>query len=94
MGKREMMKMIRHYEVNGFRKAIEGFDIIWSVLVRNLAADADLTDEQTAKLCRIGEEMRLVLGGGIEMQMDNDEWSEYLAGKAQEASNRLHKIWE
>lgn len=94
MGKRETLKMMRHYEVNGFRKAVEGVDIIWPILVSNLAIDAELDDEQTEKLCCMADEMRRVLGGGIEMDMNSEEWSEYLAGKAKEASERLQKIWE
>lgn len=78
------LKCAKLQRVKGYNICLECFEAIWPVLVHNLSTDAELTDEQEAKLSSIAQEMARVVGGMKETGLDPVEFAEYLVGKARE----------
>ena len=102
---RKCLKCARYHETKGFATCRDGYQIIWGVIIQNLSAELGLTDEQTARLVKISDEMttaRLVkisdemttvLMGADGMDMTPDEFAEYLEAKARECADRLRGNW-
>lgn len=90
---RKCLKCARYHETKGFATCRDGYQIIWGVIIQNLSAELGLTDEQTARLVKISDEMTTVLMGADGMDMTPDEFAEYLEAKAQECADRLRGNW-
>ena len=90
---RKCLKCARYHETKGFATCRDGYQIIWGVIIQNLSAELGLTDEQTARLVKISDEMTTVLMGADGMDMTPDEFAEYLEAKARECADRLRSIW-
>lgn len=90
---RKCLKCARYHETKGFATCRDGYQIIWGVIIQNLSAELGLTDEQTARLVKISDEMTTVLMGADGMDMTPDEFAEYLEAKARECADRLRGNW-
>ncbi len=87
------IKIARFYKKQGFEMMQNCYQYIWGAIINNFQAELELTDEQTAKLVRISDEINGVLRGNIEMEMTPDEYAEYLVYKSEECAHRLRNIW-
>ena len=90
---RKCLKCARYHETKGFATCRDGYQIFWGVIIQNLSAELGLTDEQTARLVKISDEMTTVLMGADGMDMTPDEFAEYLEAKARECADRLRGNW-
>lgn len=90
---RKCLKCARYHETKGFATCRDGYQIFWGVIIPNLSAELGLTDEQTARLVKISDEMTTVLMGADGMDMTPDEFAEYLEAKARECADRLRGNW-
>ena len=90
---KKCLKCARYHETKGFATCRDGYQIIWGVIIQNLSAELGLTDEQTARLVKISDEMTTVLMGADGMDMTPDEFAEYLEAKARECADRLRGNW-
>lgn len=90
---RKCLKCARYHETKGYATCRDGYQIIWGVIIQNLSAELGLTDEQTARLVKISDEMTTVLMGADGMDMTPDEFAEYLEAKARECADRLRGNW-
>lgn len=90
---RKCLKCARYHETKGYATCRDGYQIFWGVIIQNLSAELGLTDEQTARLVRISDEMTTVLMGADGMDMTPDEFAEYLEAKARECADRLRGNW-
>lgn len=90
---RKCLKCARYHETKGYATCRDGYQIFWGVITQNLSAELGLTDEQTARLVKISDEMTTVLMGADGMDMTRDEYAEYLEAKARECADRLRSIW-
>lgn len=87
------LKIARFYKKQGFEMMQNCYGYIWGSIINNFSAELELTDEQTAKLVRISDEINSVLRGNIEMDMTPEEYAEYLVVKSEECEKRLRNIW-
>lgn len=83
------LRCARAQQVKGYKVCRECYRLLWGVLINNLSAELELTDNQTEKLVKITDEMDVVLTGAEESGMDLSEYAEYLVGKATECIDRL-----
>lgn len=90
---KNQLKIARFYKKQGFQMMQDCYQYIWGAVINNLASDIELTDEQTAKLVRISDEINNVLRGNVEMDLTPEEYAEYLVGKSAECEKRLRSIW-
>lgn len=90
---RKCLKCARYHETKGYATCRDGYQIFWGVIIQNLSAELGLTDEQTARLVKISDEMTTVLMGADGMDMTPDEFAEYLEAKARECADRLRSNW-
>lgn len=90
---RKCLKCARYHETKGYATCRDGYQIFWGVIIQNLSAELGLTDEQTARLVKISDEMTTVLMGADGMDMTPDEFAEYLEAKARECADRLRGNW-
>lgn len=88
-----LLRAARAQKLAGFNLFKQAFSEIWSIIIHNLAVEAELSDEQVAKLCRIREEIDRVLTFHPEMELTPEEYSEYIARTADEVKDRLLHIW-
>ena len=90
---RKCLKCARYHETKGYATCRDGYQIFWGVIIQNLSAELGLTDEQTARLVKISDEMTTVLMGADGMDMTPDDFAEYLEAKARECADRLRGNW-
>ena len=87
------LKCARHQQLRGYKTCRDCYDISWGALIQNLSAELELSDEQTAKLVRLSDEMNRLLMGAEETGLDLSEYAEYLVAKSDECADRMRRIW-
>lgn len=92
-GQQNIRKMARFYKKQGFNMMQECYQYIWGIIINNFSADLELTQEQTAKLVRISDEINKILDGFTEMEMTPEEYSEYIVRKSMECEKHLRNVW-
>ncbi len=88
------MKIARDFKRQGYDQAVECYAALWPVVVQNMAVEAELTDEQTQKLVRMNKEIHNVVANGPrELEMNPEEYAEYICAKADEIRGKLMNVW-
>lgn len=91
--KTNILKTIRKAKKDGFNMALEGVNLTWGVLIQNLSAELELTDEQTQKLSRIAEKYKETMCGFVKEQMPVEEFAEYMVEKSKQIIEELKTRW-
>ena len=86
------LKCARHQQIKGYKTCRDCYSMLWGILINNLSADLELTDDQTASLVNITDEMNRILLGAEEAGLDIGEYAEYILGKADECTSRLRSM--
>lgn len=87
--KAQCLKCARHQQQQGYKKCQDCYEVIWGLLIQNFSAELGLTEEQAEKLMKLSDEANRVLRGAAEMDLEPEEFAEYIAGKAVECKERL-----
>lgn len=86
------LKCIRYQQIKGYKTCRDCYSALWGVLINNLSADLELTEEQTVKLVQITDEMNRIIMGAEESGLSIEEYNEYILGKADECAARLRTM--
>ena len=81
--------IIRRNQMHGFKMALEAINQTWGILIQNLSAELELTEEQTQKLSRIGEYYFGLMGNFVKEGMAADDFAEYMVEKSKQIVEEL-----
>lgn len=86
------LKCAGYQQLKGYKTCQDCYSVLWGVLINNLSADLELTDEQTVGLVRIVDEMNRIIMGAEESGLSIEEYNEYILAKADECTARLRTM--
>lgn len=89
---KNLRAIARQNQVHGFKLALDGIRSTWGLLVQNLSADLELTDEQVGKIMRIGDEYWDMVGQFSKEDLTPDEFAEYLVERSKERERVIREL--
>lgn len=88
---RNIRAINRTNQLKGFQDALNGVRSTWGLLIQNLSAELELTDEQVKKIMCIGDLYWEMVGEFAKEDMTPDDFAEYLVGRAKEREQAIRE---